>query len=525
MRRNAATTLAWVAGLAAIVAPVWVSIQLSKHQSLNEELSYALVYAQDVLQRSDRTADQIYDGIGRLVRARAADPCSDANLTLMRQIDLGSSNIQAIGHMVGERLVCSSLGRHGDGLALGPVELVSQTGSSVRNNVELPIAPGTQFIVIERQGYAAVIHKALPIDTSTAVKDVSLGTYTPDNRQFRTSRGTIKPAWLDRLQGSKQASFFDGEYVVAVVESQRYATGAVAAIPATYMEQRWRDVALVLVPIGLVAGITLAFAVLYLSRLQLSLPAMLRNALKRKEFFLAYQPVVDLQSREWIGAEALIRWRRPGGEMVRPDIFIPAAEDCGLIQRITERVFQMVAQDASALLHQHPRFHIGINLSAVDLQSPHTVAQLEQLVHALGVGAANIQVEATERGFLNADVARQIVHDIRARGFSVAIDDFGTGYSSLSYLETFDFDYLKIDKSFIDAVGTEAPTSQVVLHIMAMAQSLHLKMIAEGVETEAQAQFLREHGVQYAQGWLFGKPMSMAELSRQLAQARHADPA
>ncbi|WP_394788186.1 EAL domain-containing protein [Rhodoferax sp.] len=523
MRRNTATTVAWVACLAAIVVPVWVSIELSKRQSLNEELGYALGYAQDVLQRSDHTADQIYDGIGRLVRAQAADPCSDSNIALMRQIDLSSSNIQAIGHVVGDRLVCSSLGRHGDGLALGPVELVSKTGSSVRNNVELPIAAGIRFIVIERQGYAVIIHKAMPIDTSTAVKDLSLGTYTPDNHQFRTSRGVIKPAWLGRLQGRKQVTFFDGEYVVAVVESQRYASGAVAAIPVTYMEKRWRSVALVLVPIGLVAGITLAFAVLYLSRLQSSLPAVLRSALKRREFFLAYQPVVDLQSREWIGAEALIRWRRANGELVRPDIFIPAAEDCGLIQRITERVFEMVAQDASALLHKHPHFHIGINLSAMDLQSPHTVTLLEQLVRELGVGASNIQVEATERGFLNADVARKIVHDIRAHGFSVAIDDFGTGYSSLSYLETFDFDYLKIDKSFIDAVGTEAPTSQVVLHIMEMAKSLNLKMIAEGVETEAQAEFLRAHGVQYAQGWLFGKPMSISELSRQMAQSRRTD--
>ncbi|HTD02610.1 EAL domain-containing protein [Undibacterium sp.] len=526
MPKASATTLAILTGVAALAIPILVSLKLAQRQSLQSEMDRALRYATEVIGRSERTDDQIYGGIDKLVRTRGDSgdaPCSDMQLALMREIDLNSSYLQAIGYVSGERLLCSSMGLHPKGLALGPVEQVTKYGTTIRNNVSLTtVAPKTTFIVIQKGSYAAIIHKSLPIDVSTKEKDISLATFTPGYHEFGTARGLVKPEWIDRLEGRNEVTFFDGEYVVAVAQSTTYSAGAVAAVPVAYLNKRVREFAFILLPIGLLAGIVLAYVARYLAKLQQSLPALMRTALRKKEFFLLYQPLVDLQTREWVGAEALIRWRQADGTLVRPDQFIPAAEESGMIQRITQHVLQLVAKDSPEIFRRYPDFHIGVNLSSDDLHTRDTISLLQELLRNSHAGAHNILIEATERGFMNADVAREIVKDIRALGIDVAIDDFGTGYSSLSYLESFELDYLKIDKSFIDTIGTDAATSRVVLHIIQMAKSLDLKMIAEGVETEAQEQFLREHGVQYAQGWLFGKPMPVADLLRELARAKSA---
>ncbi len=148
------------------------------------------------------------------------------------------------------------------------------------------------------------------------------------------------------------------------------------------------------------------------------------------------------------------------------------------------------------------------------MHSDDVVEWLRRLVTTPGVAPYNIVVEITEHSFIDPVSANQIINQIHALGIRVAIDDFGTGFSSLSQLTTLNADYLKIDKVFVDAIGTDSVTSEVILHIIDMAKSLNLTLISEGVETRAQADFLREHGVVFAQGWLFSQAKSLAELVR-----------
>jgi sensor c-di-GMP phosphodiesterase-like protein len=526
MNKKVATTLTLIALTAAVAIPVLLAIELADRQARATELSLVTGYANDVLHRSETTSDQALAATVNLIAAHATDPCSDANIAIMRRFDLSSSYLQAIGYVVDGRLVCSSQGRDSGGLELGPIDWVTPMDFRIRLNVRFPFDPVTTYLVLATpQGYAAIINKDLPLDATTSEKDVSLSAFATFNGRVMASRGYINPNWVSRrwstLPRERYVNAFvaDG-YAVAVVASNRYYVGAIAALPISYVRAQTHATAVVLLPVGVIAGIVLAMATLYLGRLQLAMPAVLKTALKRNEFFLLYQPIVNLQTQQWAGAEALIRWRRRGGEMVRPDLFIPVAEDAGLMRRITQRVVELVRRDVEDLFVRHPQMHIAINLTSADLHAESTIVLLNRLVKDTRAAPGNLIVEVSERGFVKPEPAQKIVRELRANGIRVAVDDFGTGYSSLAFLESFELDFLKIDKSFVDTMNLDTPTSQVALHIIEMAKSLNLEMIAEGVETEAQAQFLRERGVQYAQGWLFGKPMPMNELLVRLLKSR-----
>ncbi|MGH9564177.1 MAG: EAL domain-containing protein, partial [Terracidiphilus sp.] len=305
-------------------------------------------------------------------------------------------------------------------------------------------------------------------------------------------------------------------YVVSVVRARAIDVAAVAAAPIIYAQRRVLSYALIFIPAALICAIGLAWADARISRIKLSMPNILRGAARRREFFLEYQPLVDLETGRWIGAEALVRWRRRDGEILPPNSFIPVAEESGVITYITARVAEIVSADLPSLLAIDPDFFISLNFSPLDLCSPSTVALVRMLLSTPNARPRNIAIEVTERAMMQGNKARDVLAAIRSLGVDVAIDDFGTGYSSLSTLHKLGLDVLKIDKTFIDTIATDGATSQVVPHIIEIAHSLKLRMVAEGVESDAQAEFLRRRGVQYSQGWLFSKAVHIDTLRESL---------
>jgi sensor c-di-GMP phosphodiesterase-like protein len=170
------TVVAALAVLVGVATPVGLSAYLTRQEIIRTGKDRALAYAEDVLARSEAVTDQIDIGIKRLVATKSSDPCSVINGALMKQIDLSSSYIQAIGHVAGNIMVCSSLGSEAEGFDLGPVDMVRPSGLKLRLNVAFPFAPGSKFLAVERDGFVAIIHKDLPIDTTVHVKGVSLAT-------------------------------------------------------------------------------------------------------------------------------------------------------------------------------------------------------------------------------------------------------------------------------------------------------------------------------------------------------------
>ena len=253
---------------------------------------------------------------------------------------------------------------------------------------------------------------------------------------------------------------------------------------------------------------------------RLALESDLRRALERNEFLLHYQPKVDIGSGRIIGMEALVRWQQPGKELIPPAQFIPLAEETGLIVPIGEWVLKTACARNKAWQEQGlPRLRIAVNLSARQFAHESLLTDVARVLNETGLDPAWLEFEITESMVMHdPEHAVTLLSRLKAMGIHLSIDDFGTGYSSLSYLKRFPIDSVKIDRSFIQDLPGDGDDAAITRAIIAMAHSLRLKVIAEGVETEAQLGFLREHGCDEMQGYLFSRPLPEDELLRLLQE-------
>ncbi|MEE8118245.1 MAG: EAL domain-containing protein [Gammaproteobacteria bacterium] len=297
----------------------------------------------------------------------------------------------------------------------------------------------------------------------------------------------------------------------------RYSLGTIFPIDVVAIEpigrfwSRYESALIIAAMLGLLLAALWIYAISRYSQHRLSLATELRETLKRNKLQTQYQPVVDLITDRCVGAEALARWVREDGETISPDIFIPVAEVAGLVPDITLAVLKTTLSDLGKLLQEFSDLRINLNLAPEDLESEKFGRAMSEYLEQANVPTSAIKLEITERALVNSETSRSLIRAFRQRGHEVAIDDFGTGYSSLSYLESFELDTLKIDKSFVDAIGTDAVTSNVIGHVIDMAKSLGLDTVAEGVETPEQVSWLVEHKVNYGQGYLFSKPLTASK--------------
>jgi diguanylate cyclase (GGDEF)-like protein/PAS domain S-box-containing protein len=249
---------------------------------------------------------------------------------------------------------------------------------------------------------------------------------------------------------------------------------------------------------------------------------LLRHAVERGEFRLDYQPRVSLGSGDITGVEALVRWQHPELGLVSPARFIPVAEATGAINGIGMWVLRTAcATMADWRRRQLPIPRIAVNVSAIQLADPGFVAEVSDIVAASGIPGSALELEITESvAMANPESVIPVLDKLRKQGILIAIDDFGTGYSSLSYLKRLPVSYLKIDKSFVDGLPLNLEDVNIVQAIIALAKSLELRLIAEGVEREEQREFLAAAGCEEMQGYLYSRPLSGADLL-----ARYGTPA
>ncbi|MFJ2320357.1 putative bifunctional diguanylate cyclase/phosphodiesterase [Pseudomonas sp. NPDC087817] len=260
------------------------------------------------------------------------------------------------------------------------------------------------------------------------------------------------------------------------------------------------------------------------AREQQGIESGIRRALQQHEFVLHYQPKIDLRSSRVVGAEALVRWQKPGHGWVYPADFIPVAEDSGLIVPLTQWVLGEACRQTQAWqVAGLPPIRMSVNISPIDFRQRDFVDSVERALAQSGLAADWLELEITENVLMqNVEATMSALNRLKALGIRLAIDDFGTGYSSLSYLRRFPIDVLKIDQSFIRSLSNDSNDAALVGAIISLGKSLGLKVIAEGIETAGQLAFLKTHHCEEGQGYFFSKALPATEFVALLSGAGSA---
>ena len=253
---------------------------------------------------------------------------------------------------------------------------------------------------------------------------------------------------------------------------------------------------------------------------RLQLETDLRFAIERNEFELYYQPIIGLETASLVGFEALVRWNHPQRGLVPPDEFIPISESTGLIIPMTVQILRSACGQIVDWQRRSPGgkpLSVAVNLSGKHFGHPALVEQINTIIAETGIDPALLKLELTESAVMeNAETAILMLKQIKETGVQISIDDFGTGYSSLSYLHRFPIDLLKVDRSFVSAMEENTENGEIVRTVIALAKALNLKVVAEGIESVHQFHQLQILGCEYGQGYLFSKPLPVADIERLL---------
>lgn len=511
MNRPLFLLMAVLLAIAAALVPVVVSVRFAEEEATRREQQHLLAFTQGAVQRIERVMADATQAIQEM-EAQTDPPCSPGNLITLRRIVFTYRSVQDAGRRVGNTRLCSALlgDAYGRGLTLAPPDWRGQDGLEYWFAARNPFGTPRPEMLIARNGhYVSLDPKSLVDVVGLEQRDlaaVSLGTH----RVVATTPGA-DPVQMERRYADPSAD--DGSHYYAVARATNLPFAVVSRAPKGQLLSNWPLLVGVCILTGLAVGTAAGVLILRLISRRFSMEWALRAAVRRREISVQYQPIIALADRRCTGAEALLRWRH-NGEMVSPELLISIARQAGLMAQITDQVLDRVLDELGDWLRSHPDFYVSVNVEAQDLKTQRFLDVLAARLAGTGIGARQIRIEITEHAFLEAKSARGIIQAFRDAGHPVYIDDFGTGYSSLSYLQNFKVDALKIDKSFTDTIGRDAASSTVAPHIIRMAHELGFEVVAEGVEHEEQARYLRERGAQYAQGWLYSRALPGDALMR-----------
>jgi sensor c-di-GMP phosphodiesterase-like protein len=436
--------------------------------------------------------------------------CSEEDMEFLRNLLYHSLLLKEIGRIHDNRIACSTMMGPGhlrnaempnpDSIGADEVKVYRDPpGFQLPDVMVTALQAGDSYVVLNPYPHINTLQQHSPVHIVTTV----LGP-VPGRPVSPTALNALPPLPLR----SRDGDFRRGNVLYSTRCSLPTYTCMTASLSDSEALQFDQVQLRANVIFGGMGGGLLGFLVSLAYRRRHGMEHQLRRAIRKDELRLVYQPIIDLASKRVVGAEALARWTDEEGFAVSPDVFVRIAEERGFVGAITRLVVRHAMQDFGAALRAHPNFRLSINVAAADLADPQFLPMLEESLKRAEVSAASLAIEITESSTARREVAMETIRRLHERGHSVHIDDFGTGFSGLSYLHDLAIDTIKIDKSFTQAIGTEAVTVGILPQILAMAEALKLNVIVEGVETKEQASYFAGAALPVlAQGWLFGHPV------------------
>lgn len=486
-----------------VLLPVGLSIWLAHRQVEKKFIAELNTYSVRVSERTERVVTQAKQALQQINAVKSA-PCSREHLLAMRRISFSYRYVQEVLYLQNNMPRCSSLEQESHTATFPPPMKITNDGYRAWFTAQNDLGIERDMAALGYGDYIVMIDPASFIDV------VPFGAWQIDVAIIGVKRNTViasssalAPNILQFTQEATPRHLESHGIIYEVRPFPEMGITIVSWSSTLPLQKIWYRQALIWVPAGILIGLLAAAFILRILRRLQSPHHRLQDAINNRDIKVHYQPIISLSTGKIVGAEALARWPQADGSNLSPDIFITLAEQTGLTEQLTRLIIETVFEDMGKWLKQHPDQHISINIEAADLTSEKLPTLLSKLLNRYQLAPSQIALELTERGFADPKTSSPFVARYRKAGHAIYIDDFGTGYSSLSYLQNLDVDILKIDKSFVDALEYK----NVTPHIIEMAKTLKLKMVAEGIETANQEDWLRQHGVHYGQGWLYSKAL------------------
>lgn len=491
-----------------ILAPVGLSLWLAHRQVETKFIDELDSFTNRVALRTERVGDQAKKAL-RKIETFQGVPCGEEHLLEMRRLSYSYRYIQEVLYLKNNVPQCSSLEKRSRAAAFPPAMKITRDGYQAWLTTQNDLGIQRFMAALGSEHYVVMI------DPNSFIDVIPFGSWPIDVAIIGTTRKTVvassdnlPPDILHNLQIDNAITHLEKNGVIYNARPFPELGITIVSWASTLPLQKiWHRQALIWLPAGITIGLLTAAFILSIFRRLQSPRHQLQEAIRHRDIKVYYQPIISLRTGKVVGAEALARWPQADGSFLSPEIFVGLAEQTGLSKQLTQLIIESVFDDLGKWLHQHPEQHISINLESDNLTSETLPTLLSQKVNHWQIKPSQIALELTERAFADPKTSAPFIARYRQAGHSIYIDDFGTGYSSLSYLQDLDVDILKIDKSFVDALEY----NNVTPHIIEIAKTLKLEMVAEGIETANQESWLRDHGVQYGQGWLYSKALVKQE--------------